>query len=68
MNADIVYSTLIGLTWCFLGGWVLLLSLTSAMVFRRDLLPDLPRAQDAPKNLLVPNIDQKLTRKAYTPE
>ena len=38
MDADIVYSNLISSTWCFLGGWVLLLSLTSAMVFRQDLL------------------------------
>jgi len=56
MDAEIVYSILIGLTWCFLGGWVLLLSLTSAMVFRHDLLRDLPRAQEAPKNLLVPTL------------
>jgi len=42
MDADIVYSILISSTWCFLGGWILLLSLTSAMVFRQDLLRDEP--------------------------
>jgi hypothetical protein len=57
MDADIVYSILISSTWCFLGGWVLLLSLTSAMVFRHDLLSDMPtesRAECDGPNLTKP--------------
>jgi hypothetical protein len=54
MDADIVYSILISSTWCFLGGWVLLLSLTSAMVFRHDLPPDMP--EEAPQNAMDSNL------------
>ena len=50
MDSDIVYSILISFTWCFLGGWVLLLSLTSAMVFRHDLLPDIPEGSPAERD------------------
>jgi hypothetical protein len=56
MDADIVYSILISSTWCFLGGWVLLLSFTSAMVFRCDLLRGEPEEslKNAPLERAVP--------------
>jgi hypothetical protein len=52
MDADIVYSILISSTWRFLGGWVLLLSFTSAMVFRHDSLRDEP--EESVKNAPSP--------------
>jgi hypothetical protein len=36
MSFDAVYSYLIGLTWFFLGGWVLLLATAYVLVFTGD--------------------------------